>query len=309
MNIPIDITGVVLTTERLTLRPWRESDLEDFYEYAKVDGVGQMAGWLPHESIETSKMILKNFMTHMHTFAIEYEGKVIGSLGVEAYDEEAAPELIDKKGRELGVVLSKDYWGRGLVPEAAKRVIKWLFEEVGLDFITCCHFKDNAQSVRVQQKLGFRYYKDCLFETRWGENKDSKMNILYRKLFHTFSSQEERREYGGSAFIEIQFCKLAADTPVREIIKSGCKNHWMNDSLYVDEENRFFREYANILDCGIYENMESGKVDIFGINYYSPDVVESIMKRIDDAKPADHEVFHEWLDRSKQYNGFYILGI
>ena len=65
MNIPIDITGVVLTTERLTLRPWRESDLEDFYEYAKVDGVGQMAGWLPHESIETSKMILKNFMTHM----------------------------------------------------------------------------------------------------------------------------------------------------------------------------------------------------------------------------------------------------
>ena len=44
MNTPIDISNVVLTTERLVLRPWRETDLEDLYEFAKVDGVGQMAG-------------------------------------------------------------------------------------------------------------------------------------------------------------------------------------------------------------------------------------------------------------------------
>ena len=43
MNIPIDITQVTLKTDRLLLRPWRMSDLEDFYEYARVDGVGQMA--------------------------------------------------------------------------------------------------------------------------------------------------------------------------------------------------------------------------------------------------------------------------
>ena len=106
MNFPIDITGVELRTERLVLRPWRESDLEDFYAYAKVDGVGQMAGWLPHDSIETSKKIMSNFMSHMHTFAIEHEGKVIGSLGVEEYDEAQLPDLADKKGRELGFVLS-----------------------------------------------------------------------------------------------------------------------------------------------------------------------------------------------------------
>ena len=40
MNKQIDITDVVLTTDRLTLRPWRESDLNGFYEYASVDGVG-----------------------------------------------------------------------------------------------------------------------------------------------------------------------------------------------------------------------------------------------------------------------------
>ena len=54
MNVPIDISEVILTTERLTLRPWRLSDLDDFFEYASVDGVGQMAGWKPHENKEES---------------------------------------------------------------------------------------------------------------------------------------------------------------------------------------------------------------------------------------------------------------
>ena len=44
MNAPIDVTGVELHTQRLTLRPWRQSDLQDFFEYASVEGVGQMAG-------------------------------------------------------------------------------------------------------------------------------------------------------------------------------------------------------------------------------------------------------------------------
>ena len=44
MNAPIDISGITLHSPRMTLRPWRESDLEDFYAYAKVEGVGQMAG-------------------------------------------------------------------------------------------------------------------------------------------------------------------------------------------------------------------------------------------------------------------------
>ena len=50
MNIPVDISNVVLTTERLTLRPFRLGDLDDFFEYASVDGVGEMAGWAPHEN-------------------------------------------------------------------------------------------------------------------------------------------------------------------------------------------------------------------------------------------------------------------
>ena len=62
MIAPVDVSNVCLETERLILRPWRESDLQDFYEYASVDGVGQMAGWAPHKSIEESAAILKLFI-------------------------------------------------------------------------------------------------------------------------------------------------------------------------------------------------------------------------------------------------------
>ena len=88
MNATIDITGVVLTTPRLVLRPWRESDLNDLFEYARVDGLGQMAGWTPHKSIDESREILEMFMREKRTFALEFEGKVVGSLGIETYEED-----------------------------------------------------------------------------------------------------------------------------------------------------------------------------------------------------------------------------
>ena len=179
MNKQIDITNVVLTTDRLTLRPWRESDLNDFYEYASVDGVGQMAGWNPHRNVEESKMILTHFIKGKHVFALEHQGKVIGSLGVEEYSEENYPELDTLQGREIGYVLSKTYWGQGLMPEAVKAVIDWLFDEIQLDFIIVGHFDRNAQSKRVVEKCGFQYIKTTKFETRYETVENSIEYILY----------------------------------------------------------------------------------------------------------------------------------
>ncbi len=179
MNKTIDISGIILRTERLILRPWKESDLEDFYEYARVDGVGQMAGWLPHKNIEESREILESFLSHKKTFALEYQGKAIGSLGIERYNEENNPELAPLRGRELGYVLSKEYWGQGLVPEAVKAVIQYLFETENLDFILVGHFERNSQSARVIQKCGFAYLKPASYETQYGTTEPSRVYILY----------------------------------------------------------------------------------------------------------------------------------
>ena len=178
MNAEIDISKVALKTERLILRPWRQSDLDDFYEYASVDGVGQMAGWAPHKSKEVSQDILNSFIDGKKTFALEYSGKVVGSLGIEMYNEEKLPEFADKRCREIGYVLSKDYWGQGLMPEAIKRVVDYLFEEIGLDVIFCGHFLSNRQSARAQEKCGFHHYCFKVYETRMGTFEDSETTIL-----------------------------------------------------------------------------------------------------------------------------------
>ena len=180
MNKHIDITNVALKTERLTLRPWKETDLEDFYEYARVDGVGQMAGWVPHRSMEESRDILSRFVAGKKVFALEYQGKAIGSLGVEEYKEKNYPELAALQGREIGYVLSKTYWGQGLMPEAVKAAIDWLFRDIQLDFIICGHFDWNSQSRRVIEKCGFQFIKMVKFETRFNTVETCRDYILHR---------------------------------------------------------------------------------------------------------------------------------
>ena len=175
MNAAVDIGNTVLHTERLVLRPWKQTDLEDFYAYASVDGVGQMAGWKPHENRAESQRILNRFIANRWTFALEHQGKVIGSLGIEEYDEGVFPEFADKRCRAIGYVLSKEYWGRGLMPEAVKEALRYLFEDVGLDAVF------NRQSERVQEKCGFRHYAYGDFETAFHTVEKHEMNILTKE--------------------------------------------------------------------------------------------------------------------------------
>jgi len=181
MNAEIDISDVVLKTDRLILRPWEQSDLDDFFAYASVDGVGQMAGWAPHKSMADSQVILDLFIAHRKTFALEYQGKVIGSIGIEKYNETHFPEFENKKCRELGYVLSRDFWGRGLMPEAVAEVVRYLFEEKGLDVIFCGHFLRNDQSKRVQEKCGFKHYAFDIYKTAMDTEEENEVTILTKE--------------------------------------------------------------------------------------------------------------------------------
>ena len=98
MNATIDISSMILKTDRLLLRPWRETDLQDFYNYASVDGVGQMCGWMPHKDLAESKRILSHFIEGKREFALEYQGKIIGAVGAHVYSEEHYPELANLSG-------------------------------------------------------------------------------------------------------------------------------------------------------------------------------------------------------------------
>lgn len=195
MNAGIDISNIVLKTQRLILRPFAHSDLDDFFEYASIDGVGQMAGWLPHESRDVSLGILNHFMEEKKTFALELDGKVIGSLGIEQYKEAELPEFDHLACREIGYVLARDYWGRGLMAEAVREVIRWLFEDIGLDLIFCSYFVKNKQSARVQEKCGFRFYFRRVSETRFGTFEDSNLNILRKEEWAAMGAEQNLQAY------------------------------------------------------------------------------------------------------------------
>lgn len=181
MNAIFEIKGLVIDTERLILRAFEPSDLCDFYNYASVEGVGEMAGWRHHESIEESKGILDMFIGEDKTFAIvlKENNKVIGSIGVEKYGmEEALTEFDGYKGREIGYVLSKDFWDRGIMTEAVQAVINYLFGELDFDFLTCGYYDFNSQSKRVQEKCGFKPYRKLIMNTRLGTDEPGVLNLL-----------------------------------------------------------------------------------------------------------------------------------
>ncbi|MBR3928129.1 MAG: GNAT family N-acetyltransferase [Clostridia bacterium] len=164
----IDLSSARIETERLVLRPFTDNDLIDFFAYASVPGVGEMAGWPHHENIETSRKILSMFMEEKNVLAIFHKesSRVIGSFGFHDswanYDEKYKDFLIC----EIGYVLSKDYWGQGLMPEAVKAAVAYAFLTLNLDYIGVCHFTDNLQSRRVIEKSGFTPVSTGIFHAK-----------------------------------------------------------------------------------------------------------------------------------------------
>lgn len=183
MDIQIDISNIKIETPRLFLRSWRETDLNDYYEYASVDGVGEMAGWKHLESIEEAKDILHSFMTDKNCFALELKsnGKVIGSLGLHNSWANYDSKYANLKIKEIGYVLSKSYWGQGLMSEAVHAIINYCFNVIGLDALTVGHFDENNQSKRVIQKNGFIFVTQSeFFAKELNKTFINNRYILYR---------------------------------------------------------------------------------------------------------------------------------
>lgn len=130
-------------------------------------------------------------------------------------------------------------------------------------------------------------------------------------MFYAFSSREERKKSGGTYFIELQYCRLLPGTEIEKIVSVTAIEHWKNDSLYIngDDANKFVSNYGKIITGGIYNNRKSGMVDMYGINYYSQEQTKLILERIKEIKPLDYQVLLSWLEKSKEHNGFYILGL
>lgn len=183
MDIKIKVKDIIIETDRLILREFKETDLNDFFEYASVDGVGEMAGWNHHETIEISKMILNEFISKSECFAIvlKENNKVVGSLGLHYSWANDEGKYKDLKLKEIGYALAKDYWGLGLMLEAVKALINYCFKNLYLDALTCGHFQINNQSKKVIEKCDFKFVKDSEYYSNQMQKKFlDKKYILFK---------------------------------------------------------------------------------------------------------------------------------
>lgn len=146
-----------LETERLILRKLVLEDAQDIFEYASDDQVTQYMTWNSHKSIEETLGFINYTLGRYERdeggewgITLKETGKLVGCTGIVNYDR-------NNKRLELGYVLARPYWGRGIMPEAVKRVIQFVFEEMGINRIECYHYLPNEKSGRVMQKAGMTF--------------------------------------------------------------------------------------------------------------------------------------------------------
>lgn len=146
-----------ITTERLILRPWKESDAENLFKYASCQDVGPAAGWPPHRSVEESLNVIRNVLNGAECYAIclKEDGNAIGAVELKLKDHSNLTDRDDEC--EIGCWIGKPFWGRGIMPEAAMRLIRHGFEDLGMEKIWYGYYEGNNKSKRVQEKLGFKF--------------------------------------------------------------------------------------------------------------------------------------------------------
>lgn len=146
-----------LETERLRLRPMRVCDAEDMHDYARRQEVTRYLLWEPHRTLDYTRSYLEYLAGRYRTgtcyeWAVisKTEDKMIGTCGFASVD-------CNHNSAELGYVLHPDYHGRGLMPEAARRVMRFGFQVMGLHRIEARYMVGNDPSLAVMKKLGMHF--------------------------------------------------------------------------------------------------------------------------------------------------------
>lgn len=142
-----------IQTERMILRRFTVEDAQAMYEnWACDDRVSRYVSWDAHQSPEETRKILTLWCgqyekTDTYNWLMEYQGTPIGNISVVHVNEK-------NEWAEIGYCMGHAWWNQGLMTEAARAVIDFLFAEVGLHRIEIGHLPENPASGRVAQKCG-----------------------------------------------------------------------------------------------------------------------------------------------------------
>ena len=149
----------MIETERLILRPWRDSDAEALYRYASDPAVGSAAGWPPHRSVEESLEVIRTIFSAPEVYAVvlKESGEAVGCCGL-LFGEAANTAEVEADHAEIGYWIGVPYWGRALIPEAVNALVDRCFDKLGLSAVWIGYYDGNDRSRRVAEKCGFVWH-------------------------------------------------------------------------------------------------------------------------------------------------------
>jgi ribosomal-protein-alanine N-acetyltransferase len=174
-----------LETERLLLRKMRLDDAEAMFAYASDPEVTRYVLWDTHRSVEDSEEFLRQATEGYERgdfggwgVVLKDSGAFIGTCGLDAG---YAPE---HARAELGYVLSREHWGRGLMSEAVREVIRFGFERLELNRMEARCIAANTASARVMEKAGMTY-EGTLREREFikGAYRDMKLYSILKREY------------------------------------------------------------------------------------------------------------------------------
>ncbi len=161
----------ILETDRLILRPFRKTDVQDVFDGWESDSdVAKYMFWTSHNDIEKTKEWISFEIGQIgkddwYRFAIELKetGVLIGTALI-YYEQEV-------DSWEIGYNLGKKYWGKGYATEAMTRVVDFALNILEITEIVGRYAKENSASGNVMKKLGFEFEKDIPYECNDGAVK------------------------------------------------------------------------------------------------------------------------------------------
>lgn len=145
-----------LETKHLRFAPATLADLDEFVALYNDPEVVRYLGHGRVRSVEETRKGLENAVTWWRergfgTWTVREKdtGKFVGRCGIQP--------LVDTGEVELGYVLHRNFWGRGLATEAAAAAVRFAFATVGLGRLAAIAYPENAASRRVIEKAGLKF--------------------------------------------------------------------------------------------------------------------------------------------------------
>lgn len=172
-----------METDRILLRPWRDSDAEALFKYASDPDVGPRAGWPPHKSVEESLEIIRTvFNDATNTWAIELKatGEAIGAMGYGPSCQCNLPARDDEP--LIGYWVGKPYWNQGICTEALRLMLDHIRRTTDIKSLISGHFVDNPASGRVMEKCGFVPTGETCIDENQYQGKDKPIRVLRLEL-------------------------------------------------------------------------------------------------------------------------------